>query len=40
MPSIFHQFEAQFREIGGHKLILRSLGRVNRVLCLFKEFLL
>lgn len=24
MPSVFHEFEAEFRELGGHKIVLRS----------------
>jgi uncharacterized protein YbjT (DUF2867 family) len=29
MPSIFHEFEAQFRGVGGHKLILRSAEHMH-----------
>lgn len=29
MPSIFHEFEAQFRELEGHKLILRSAEHMH-----------
>jgi NAD(P)H dehydrogenase (quinone) len=29
MPGIFHDFEAQFRQLGGHKLILRSAEHMH-----------
>jgi NAD(P)H dehydrogenase (quinone) len=29
MPSLFHEFEARFRGIGGHKLILRSAEHMH-----------
>jgi len=29
MPSVFHEFEAQFRGVGGHKLILRSAEHMH-----------
>ena len=29
MPSVFHEFEADFRELGGHKVILRSAEHMH-----------